>query len=663
MKKTIRFCALPALLLIGLVHTAQAQHRLNLQDAQIEAFIATVSEITGRNFIVDPRVEGATVTVISQQPMSADEIYDVFLSVLRVHGFAAVPAGDFVKIVPDATAHQDTIPFGRDELGHDALVTEIVTVQHVPATDLATLLRPLVPQNAHIVAHPGSNTLMISDRAGNLDRLKRIIARIDTTSENEIEVIPLRHANATEVVRAISQLSETATAAGGGPRAKVIADERTNSVLISGDPGSRLRFKTLISHLDTPLDSGSTQVIYLRYAAAESLVPILENVSRSLGLDQQAAAEGGAGGGVTIQAHAETNSLIVSAPPAVYRSLAGIVRQLDIRRKQVLVEAIIAEVSTDMSKELGVQWQVTDIDQLGESGVIGGTNFPTNFGTGSGIIGLGGTDEGLINLGGLVPGLNLGYLSGVIRVPTGQTDAEGNPLFQEIPQLSALLSALDADSDTNVLSTPSIVTLDHQEAVINVGQEVPFITGQFTNTGANNAAVNPFQTIERRDVGLTLTVTPHINEGDVVILDIAQEASSLSPQSGAVDLITNTREITTTVMVPDQGILVLGGLIDEDLRETIRKVPGLGDIPVVGNLFKYRSAKKVKRNLMVFIRPRILRDPASENAITGAKYNYMRQQQIEARDNYRGLLDAEQLPLLPDMDDYLRQNRSEAEGQ
>ena len=616
---------------------------LNLQDVDIEALIGTVSEITGKSFIVDPRVEG-TVTVISKRSMNPEEIYDVFQSILKVHGFAAVPSGDFVKIVPDAAAHQDTIPGGNGGTLDDSLITQVVQVDHVPAAELAQLLRPLIPQNAHIIAHAGSNVLVISDRAGNVDRIRKIISRIDTASEDDIEVIALQHANAAEVVRTLSLLTE-----GSGPtasNARIIADERTNTLMLAGDPGSRLRYRTLVSHLDTPLDSGSTQVIYLKYASADSLVGVLEKVSQSL--------EGTGSEALTtahIQSHPETNSLIISAPPAVFRSLESIVRQLDIRRQQVMVEAIIAEVSNDLTRELGVQWQATGLNSTSESGVIGGTNFPTNQGTGPGLLGLSTTD-GLAALGGLGSGLNLGYLAGTIRVQTG-TDSSGAPIFSEVPQLAAIASALNADANTNVLSTPSIVTLDHQEALINIGQEVPFVTGQFTNTGANNSSVNPFQTINRQDVGLKLTVTPHINaEGNLVVLEIQQEASSLSPQSTAVDLITNKREFATTVMVPDKGVLVFGGLIDETVQETVRKVPGLGDVPVLGHLFKYRSSSKVKRNLMVFIRPIILRDEASINSVTGARYNSMRESQQRARELNPGLLPDSELPLLPDLSEF-----------
>ena len=637
-----------ALLVSG---SAMAQdHRLNLQDAKIQTLIATVAEMTGKNFVLDPRVKDVTVNVISNKAMTAEEIYELFESILKVHGFAAVPSGDFTKIMPEGPARQDAIPniTGKGVYAQDTLVTRVVEIEHVPAADLVTLLRPLVPQSGHIVAHPGSNVLLISDRAGNVERMLQIIRRIDTTNESDIEVIPLSHANASEVVRTINLLSEGRNpTAGTGPKA--IADERTNSVLLSGDPSVRLRLKTLITHLDTPLESGGdSQVVYLRYASAEALLPILSNVARSL----QVAVSSSGEDPTNIQAHAETNSLIISAPPAIFRSLASVIRQLDIRRRQVLVEAIIVEVSDDFAREIGVQWQASEINSLNDSGAVGGTTFPSAIGQGRGINSVATGDSGLFNLGALGAGLNLGYLSGSINVQTG-TDADGNAIFSQVPQLSALVSALDADVDSNVLSTPSIMTLDHQEAIINVGQEVPFVTGSFTNSGTANSAVNPFQTIDRKDVGLTLTVTPHINEGDTVIMDIIQEVSSLSAQSGAVDLITNKRELSTTVMVPDGQILVLGGLIDDTVQETIQKVPALGDIPLLGNLFRFRSTKSVRRNLMIFIRPYILDDPASMNSISGAKYNFMRAQQADTRENYEGMLPEDKLPLLPKLEDYL----------
>ncbi|MEM9533596.1 MAG: type II secretion system secretin GspD [Pseudomonadota bacterium] len=640
----LRGCLL-SLSLFTLTAANAQEGKLNLEDAPLKSLVATVAQITGKNFVLDPRVQEVTVNVISNQDMTPDEIYELFLSVLKVHGFAAVPSGDIVKIVPDAEGLRDAIPTANGVIGGDQLVTQVIEVEHVPAAQLVPLLRSLVPQNGTIAAHESANILVISDRANNVNRIAKIVRRIDTVSEDDVEVMALQHANATEVVRALN----TATAGGangGGPRA--LADQRTNSVLLFGDPAARLRYKTIVSHMDTPVeDGGSTQVIHLQYANAESLVPILETVVR--GPDPNA---GENAGGAMIQSHAETNSLVVTAPPALFRTVQSVVRQLDVRRYQVQVEAIIAEVSNDFARELGVQWQAAGLDNIESSGVVGGTSFPTNFGTGADILDLTPTGENVLpNLGLLGSGLNLGYLDGVIEVVTG-VDADGNDIVQRIPRLSALASALSSDADNNVLSLPNIVTLDHQEAVINVGQEVPFVTGSFTNTGANNAAVNPFQTITREDVGLTLTVTPHINAGDTVILDIQQEVSSISAQSVAVDLITNKREIATTVMVPDGGVIVLGGLIDDTVQESIRKVPALGDIPLLGNLFKYRSTQRTKRNLMVFIKPTILKDRATMNAVTGSKYNYMRDRQVEAQDTYEGLLEPEMLPLLPTLEEY-----------
>lgn len=610
----------PTLLLaLALTFTAGAQQQLNLQGADIRTLIETVGHITGKNFVVDPRVSGE-VTVVSPSPMDADQIYEVFLSALRVNGYAAVPAGDYIKIVPELAAHQDATVLGRP-LGSDDVVTHVIEVSHVPATELANLLRNLLPQSAHLIAHPGSNLLIVSDRAANVERIRHLVQRVDRGSGGEIEVIALEHASAAEVARTINALD--------GEGSRVIADERTNSLLLGGNPGARLRARTVISHLDTPLQMGDTaQVVYLRYASAVDMVPLLTGVAAAL---EQTGEDGVSA--TTIAAHPDTNALIISAPAAIHRNLLGVIRQLDIRRAQVLVEAIIAEVSDELARELGIQWQATSLDDPSGTGVIGGSGFPSNFDLNPGIVGLRPDDQGLINLGAIVPGLNLGYVS------------DG--------QLAALVSALDADSNSNVLSTPSIVTMDHQEAVINVGQEVPFLTGQFTSTGANEAAVNPFQTINRKDVGLKLTVTPHVNEGDAVILDIAQEVSSLSGQSGAVDLIVNKREINTRVMVADHGILVLGGLINENVQETIRMVPGLGRIPLLGNLFKYRASERSRRNLMVFIRPRILRDELTEYAVSAGKYNFMRAKQLQEQAEDQGLIDGEDLPLLPDLEDYL----------
>lgn len=632
------------------------RHTLNLKAADINVLIETVSEITGKSFIVDQSVAGA-VTVVSRQPMTTDEIYDVFLSVLRVHGYTAVPAGSMVKILPDVSAAQQAPLTGNG--GGDAQVTRIIDLKHVSAQEMMTLLRPLMPQQAHIAAHGGSNSLLVADRAANLERIAAIIRRIDVAADSEIEVIPLRHARASEIARTLLALEQNAAQAAGGQASssRVLADERTNSLLLSGDRAQRLRARSLIVHLDTPLDGGeATQVVYLRNAKAEDLVPVLDGVAATL-TGYAPAAEGQAGGAksATIQSHAETNALVISASPGVFRELEAVIRQLDIRRAQVQVEAIIAEVSDELASELGVQWQSADVGEDAR-GVIGGTNF-------GGSTGAGGIVDGIRNplnvIGG--NGLNVGYLRGSLRLPIGP-NGEDVTVFQ----LGALVKALRGDGRANVLSSPSVVTLDHQEAQIKVVQEVPFLTGQYTNTSTNGGAnqpTNPFQTIDRKDVGVILTVTPHVNEGDAVRLELKQEVSALAPQaSGAVDLITNKRELSTTVLVPDGGLLVLGGLTSEEATENVQGVPGISRIPLLGHLFKSRAAKRNKRTLMVFLRPTILRDAATEAAVSSEKYNYIRAEQLQIRERAGSRIGGEQQPLLPELPRDLFQNPPPVQG-
>ncbi len=634
--------------------TADGRHTLNLKDADIQALIATVSEITGKNFILGPNVQGK-VTVISAKPMQPDEIYDVFLSVLRVHGYAAISQGSMIKIVPEAMAQQDGSASLNGAKAHapDELITQIVPVRHVSANELIQILRPLMPQGGQLIAHAPSNSLVISDRAGNVTRLANIIQRIDTVSDAEVEVIPLAHANAAEMARTLTVLAEDKIAQVNAEAPRVFADSRTNSILLAGAKNARLKIRALIAHLDTPLENGGdTQVIYLRNANAKDLVPILQGVAATLtGIAPPTAAkpgEGGSGGvsTATIQAHDQTNALVISAPPAVFRSLASVVRQLDVRRAQVLIEAIIAEVADSTASEIGVQWFTapqTDGDSIGQ-GIIGGTNFNGPAGNSS-LVGLATNPLGLGGLG----GLSLGYVDGTIKIPG--TD-------KEILNLGALVRALRGDGKTNILSTPSILTLDNQEAEIKVAQEVPFLTGSYTNTastGQNGAVTNPFQTIERKDVGIVLKVTPHVNEGDAVRMEIHQEVSSVAPPvSGAVDLVTNKRELSTSVLVADNALLVLGGLIDSNVSDSNSKVPGLGSIPILGNLFRYRSNKNEKRDLMIFLRPQIMRDAATEAAVSSEKYNYMRTEQLRMRDDAAPLTPRSQRPLLPEVHDFLR---------
>ncbi len=637
-------------------------HTLNLKDADIQVLIATVSEITGKNFIIGPNVQGK-VTVVSATPMKPDEIYDTFLSVLRVNGYAAIPSGSMIKIVPEATAQQDGSGGLDGGRAHemDELVTQIVPVRHVSASELVPILRPLMPQGAQLIAHPGSNSLVISDRAGNVQRLASIIARIDTVSDNNVEMIPLQHANAAELARTLTQLADVKGAELQADAPKVYADERTNSILLSGGKSGRLRMRALITHLDTPIaNGGDTNVVYLHYANAKDLVPILRGVAATLTNEAPAgkapggegAAASGTGTGnssiATIQAHEDNNALIISAPPVVFRSLQEVIRRLDVRRAQVLIEAVIAEVSEETANELGVQWQLP----LGgaDDHVIGGTNFS------SGNSGAAGNNilSAALNPLGVGNGFNLGYINGSVTI--------GNT---KIFQLGALVTALRSNGKNDVLSTPSVMTLDNQQAIIKVGQEVPFLTGAYQTTasstvttgttGATTTGIaNPFQTIQRKDVGLTLTVTPHINEGDSVKLEIHQEVSSLAPPvSGASDLVTNKREVQTTVLIKDDSVFVIGGLISDSVKDNAQSVPGLGAIPFLGNLFRYRSNDHQKQNLMVFLHPRILRDAASEASVSSEKYNFIRTQLLEMRESNEIVTPRRDMPMLPDVHDFL----------
>jgi len=611
---------------------------LNLKNADIHSLIQTVSRQSGRNFVVDPRVK-ARVTVISSKPLSGDELYETFLSVLQVHGYAAVPSGDLIKIVPDVNAKQGPVPAYDSELGaSDQLVTQVIKVENVPAAQLVPILRPLVPQQGHLAAYAATNTLIVTDRASNIGRLINIINGIDRAENEEVQIVRLKHASASEVIRMLQSLQSRGGQVPGTPGTlRFAADERTNSILLSGDKAARKRMKTLILNLDTPVESGgNTRVVYLRYANAIDLLAILTGVSAGqaqIGTGGSEEEDGGAATppgapptvdangvpvpqaptasivprtgedagrpNVDIQADEDTNALIITAPPDEMRSILAVIEQLDIRRAQVLVEAIIAELSVSNSSQLGVNFA---IDGSGENRPIAYTN-------------LGGATQALAGTvasqgAALANGLSLA----LGRFGTGGVD------------FGFLLSAIASDTDNNILSTPTLVTMDNQEAEIIVGQNVPFVTGTQLSTSNNN----PFQTIERQDVGISLKVKPQINEGDNIKMEIEQEVSDVSSTAatGATDITTNKRSIKTTVLVEDGQTLVLGGLIDDQIKDTRDKVPLLGDIPLLGSLFRYRTTKKTKRNLMVFLHPTILRDPETADYYSRSKYDDLRTAQL-----------------------------------
>ena len=653
-------------LLLGSVcaGTTAAPVTLNLKDADINALVESMSVLTRKNFIVDPRVKGR-VTIVSAKPMDEKELYEVFLAVLNVHGFAAVPDGNVIKIIPAAGAKQESIPT-VDRQGSaepNQIVTRIIQVQNVSAAQVVPILRPLIPPQGHLAAYTPTNVLIVSDSAANVERIASIIARIDLASNEEVEIVPLRYASANEVVRVLTTLEQSKTkadpAAAVSSPSRMVADDRTNSILLSGDKASRLRLRTLISHLDTPVDSGgNTQVVYLRYAKAKDLVSVLQGASKNLSNEAsrnvpvpvltqgQAAPPGGGGSGpmstsssssglFDIQADEATNSLVITAPPEIVRSLRTVIGQLDVRRAQVLVEAVIAEITAEKTAALGIQWGVAG------NNAIGFTNFDAGASSLGNVLGLASKVEtGLKN--------NNLDLSNV-TVPNGVHIGVGGGDF------GALISALAKDADTNVLSAPTIVTLDNEEAEIIVGQNVPFVTGNYTTntssgsgSGSNSAVGNPFQTIQRDDVGIKLRVKPQINEGNAVKLEISQEVSTVVPSANAASQgpTTNKRSIKTKVFVENGQVLVLGGLIEDNHTESASKVPVLGDVPVLGNMFRYRNTSKKKTNLMVFLHPVILRDPSLGTLYTNDKYSYMREQQLAARQQEISLLPAIQPPVL-----------------
>ncbi len=583
----------------------------NYKEADIRQIIEAVGEVTQKNFIIDTRVN-AKVTMLSSTPMSPDAFYEAFLSILAVHGYVAITTGEIIKIVPDATARQFAGPIGTGSAaGADDIVTQVIQVENVGAAQLVPILRPLIPQYGHLAAHPGSNMLIISDRAANVARMMSIIRRIDQSNDNDIEVVPLEYASAAEIVRIMTSLTQQPRSDGVPVSTSLVADSRTNSVLIGGDKSERLRLRALIAHLDSPLeDGGDTRVRYLHYADAEELSAKLQThfTAQAQTATPGGAAAGPAGGDiVNVWADTQTNALVINAPPKMMRSLMQIVDRLDIRRAQVLVEAIIVEVIADKTAELGITWAV---EGTSSNTPIGATNFP-DFGPGIVQLGAAAGSGGDINPAGLIgEGITMGL---------GRISDSG-------VSFAAILRALEGNADTNIISTPSLVTTDNEEASLNVGQEVPFVTGSYSNTGGGaGGAVNPFQTIQREQVGVKLTITPQINEGNSLLLEITQEISSIAQSAaGAVDLITNERIIETTVIVDDGQILVLGGLLEDVMRESEQRVPFLGAIPGIGALFRSRKTDLVKTNLLIFIRPKILRDASQTTIETNSKYNYIR---------------------------------------
>ena len=566
---------------------------LNLKNASLRSLINTVSKATGKNFLIDPRVRGS-VTVVISTPLDSQALYQVFLSILNVHGFIAVEGQHLTKILPANLSKTSSAYVSNSN--PDSLITTVIPITYIDAQQIIPVLRPFVSPNSFLSAYAPTNVLIIHDTKANLNRLRRLIAAADKPLNQDFELVEVKHANAAELAKILTTFLTQEKTTPAPQKIQIAADPRTNRIVVKADVEQRLKIRTLVNELDIADSQGNTTVVYLRYAEAKKIVPILKAI-----VGNASAKEGAPiNSQIMIQAEDSVNAIIMSAPQTVQAEIRSVIRQLDIRRAQVLIEAIIAEVSSGDSSQFGVQWasnarQTIDNQQVP---IVGGVNFD-----------------------GSIPSVIANPTAAASNFPTGLALAVGELTDEsQLQGWAALINLVKSDSQVNLLSAPSIVTLDNVEASFLVGQEVPFIT----NTQLSDNNTNPFQNFERKNVGLSLKVKPQINEGDAIKLDIKKEVSNILASTQAADTVTSKRTLDTSVLVDDGKIVVLGGLMDESDRGGQFKVPLLGDIPLLGWLFRYETSNTSKRNLMVFIKPEIIRDNQALNQISLGKYNSLR---------------------------------------
>lgn len=607
-------------------NNAEKTWQVNFKDSDIQEVIKFVADITGKTVIVDPRVKGK-VKVISASALNEAELYDLFLSVLETQGFTAIEVGNIVRVIPRKDARTSAVPVvNQPNFGTDAYITQVIQLYNVSASKVLPVLRPLAPQHAHLAAYEPSNAIIISDTVANIARLKDIIQRIDRAGVAETDVIALEYAQATDMAAMLQQLSKNEKDTPQNTKAIIVADQRSNSLLVTGDEVRRQKVLALVKRLDVSQpQSGNVQVVYLEYADAEEVATVLAKVVSSISkleTDAEKKSVQPSAANASVEADPATNSLLITADADTMESLLSVVKRLDIRRAQVLVEAIIVEIRGDLSRELGVEWAAFKKNRV----------LAASQNSGALATVISGVENGSADLSSLT-GQTIGF---------GGTSGDG-------VNFAGLINFFQGNTEANVLSTPSLLTTDNNEAEISIGQNVPFVTGSFTTTTGD--ATNPFQTIQREDVGISLKVTPQINEGDTVILDIEQEVSSISNSAGASDIITNERKISTKVIAQDGETIILGGLISDDIQQQEQKVPVIGDIPLVGGLFRNDSITVTKSNLMVFLRASIIRDEKSMAGATGEKYRYIRDQQLQAKTDANYLLNEKILPLLPVWDE------------
>ncbi len=623
-RRTLLICSL-AIFIAAPCHAEKQQEdelvSLNFVNADIQEVIRAISQISKKNFLVDPRVKG-TINIVSATPVSPALGYDILLSALRLQGYAAVESAGVTKIIPEADAklHVDSLAQGRG----DKLVTRVFILKYESASQLVNIVRPMIAPNNVVVAYPSSNALVVTDYASNVKRIEKLIDSIDQPNADAPLVIPVKHASAVDLANIINKLMPEATAAQAGgddnQRFVLVADSRTNGLLLRSDnPGRIARVKELVSKLDSAANvPGNIHVVQLKNSDATKLAQTMRSVmsgdtsalAPQGGTPLQVASTAPSGGGM-IQADIASNSLIVIASEPVYNNIRAVIEKLDVRRPQVFVEALIVEVTADKAAEFGIQWQ----DLSGTTGngahIIGGTNFGTN----NNIIGA------ATNIGTVGQGLNVGVVKGTVTLPGLGT----------VLNLGMLAHALETDTNANILSAPNLMTLDNEEAKIVVGQNVPFITGQYAQTGSATTAT-PFQTIERKDVGLTLKIKPQIMQGGTVRLQIYQEVSSVvASATTSAGVITNKRSIESNILVDENQIVVLGGLIQDSVNEVQSKTPLLGDIPLLGSLFRYDTRQHTKTNLMVFIRPYVMYQADGYRKIADERYDQMEKRRKDAR--------------------------------
>ena len=594
--------------------------KINLKNADIREFITQVSTITGTTFVVDPRVKG-NVTVVSDRKLDTEAVYALFLSVLRVHGFGASRTGDVVRIVQSATVKQSGAPVNDDGGSlSEQVVTRVISARNVAAADLVKILRPLIPQYGHIAAVPQANVVIISDHADNIGRLLTIIRQVDVADEDEVVVVTLEQAWVGSVVEILEQVApdQIGKSAAGPQRVLVIGNDRNNTLVLRGKSAAIAEVRSLIEQLDQPAtSSGSTRVFQLNHADATRTAEILNGIL----IDPRGRGDNTKSENINIQADISLNAIVVRADPGTMSEIQEILRQLDIRRAQVLIEAAIVEVSVDATRAIGIEAGVAD---------AGGASVPFASTTLNGII-----SNLLSSISATVVDGKIDPVQGIASV--GSPTLAVARLDPDGVSFGAILNAIAINTSADLLSTPSILTLDNEQASILAGQTVPFRTGSFTST--NNGASNPFTTIQRQDIGIELTVTPHIHDDSSIRLEVSQTVENVINtgleigEAGFSDVVTNKRSIETTILADDRQTIVLGGLIQDDVRATRKKVPLLGSIPFLGRLFQNRSTTRTKVHLLVFLRPTIQRTREEVAETTERKYNGIWQVQIESRES------------------------------